>query len=228
LAVKGSIYVDKNRNGKRDAGEANYTGMPLPRVKLVLFTNSCGGPTPSVTPSLTPIPPTGVVTPTPTCFTRKFCPMGILCRGGDKPWCPPCKEEQICVTGVPSGVPAGQPGQPIEISGKPIQITGEPRLSVTPVIREGEDATSDDEKRTAQQEDVCKRLPIKIINCPVTPDGTYACTVENQLYTDAWVRFYEPARYVTTSPNPVSVKGPAATVDFGIASFFPPLGPAAR
>lgn len=226
IAVKGSVYVDSNRNGKKDAGEVNYTGTPQGQVWLALFTNKCGEPTPSVRPSATPIPPTGAVTPTPPsgCYYQKLCPMGILCRGGDRPWCPPCKAQLVCPSGPAGGpIPPSGSGGTVTVTATPIK--GGAVQGVSDLAQAQNPSQEDQDKKDAQNDDVCRRLPTRVIHCPVAADGTYTCTAEGVTFTDAWVKASEPARYIITSANPVKVIPPAATVDFGIYRFFQPMPP---
>lgn len=222
ISVTGVVYVDTNRNGKKDAGEPNYTGGPTAHVKLALFQNSCG-PTP--TPSTGPIPPQGSPTPGAGCYYRQFCPMGLLCGTGSKPWCPPCQTKLVCppsssTTPIPpqgSGVGTGsQSGGSVTIV--PQQVKG------VAIAQNTQPTTTSNDASTTQKEDLCNRLPLKVVTCPVAPDGTYTCTVTNTQFSEAWIRLYEPARFIITSPNPVAIKAPAATVDFGIATFFQPVG----
>lgn len=206
IAVNGSVYIDSNRNGTKDANEQNYTGKPVPQVKLALFNAICAGP------SITPMPPTGTITPTPPsgCFYRRICSMGILCRFGNHPWCPPCKTQLICPR--PTLMPA-QGGTTAQ-SGTPLVVTSH-GLATGQIA----DSQEQQDKETTQREDVCKRIPVRVINCPVNNDGTYTCAASDVTFTDAWIKIYGPTRFLVTSKNPVPVKAATATVNFGVAPF---------
>ncbi|MDE2025849.1 MAG: hypothetical protein KGJ07_05110 [Patescibacteria group bacterium] len=208
LAITGNIYIDGNRDGKQDNNEKNYTSLPRPSVKAILFNQECA-PTPSVSEV-----PTVEVTEAPTppmgCYYVKRC-LGIMCPPNNKSCSNICRNTLVCPPhGVPT-IPQGG-GFGVILHGEQMGTTSN-GLGAGNSIANGQ---SNDEQKTEQDMDVCHRYPLKVVDCPVTNDGTYSCIVTDVTFLSAMIRLDVPFGYKATSPNPVTVRAAAATVNFGI------------
>lgn len=148
-----------------------------------------------VCPSITPTPHSGCS------YSRGFCPM-INCPAGKA--CPTCAPVLICSTPV-------SPGRPEAVG------VGSVGLVRAGTVSKGLSEKEINDMQDAQNSDVCRRAPVKVINCPVGEDGNYACVVQGVQFTVGWIRVIPPSFYRTTSQNPVEVKGNTANVDFGIS-----------
>lgn len=224
FAVKGSVYLDTNTNGQKEAIEKNYTGEPKPLVRLALFTEVCR-PTPTPKVSGTPTPtvariPTSTPTLAPGC--QYICPKVACIRLSDgSVKCPSCTT--VCA----SATPTPQVSRPVANGGKGVQ--GAEDTTVGKVVSSTV-SNSDDVKDM----DACRERPERVVPCTVNEDGTYSCIVNDVTFSRASLILNAPAGYaVTTHNNPFNMKAedyaknPTAVVDFGIAkegTLTPPAG----
>lgn len=199
FAIRGTVFLDPNMNGAKDAGEVNYTGTAKPLIRLALFAHVCAQKTP--TPTSGAVTPTAATrfSPTPTLAPNcryGLCPKVACIEKNGQVICPAC--EPICTTPTP--------------------------LEKGSVISQAPSTTSSEiTEKDVQDIDSCGEKPVGVTVCTVNPDGTYACIVNGTTFSRASLVFNPPAGYeLTNRQNPYIFtaekyqSSPSAVVDFGI------------